>query len=113
MSAVKPRTRTCAFRGFRGAAGAFRFLPPVVAPCKLKDMQILAKGRSRIDNTRRVVQRRRKHTGLKPSEAGPDVSGPAAVEDAHGAVAVARLDEPPRLPMEGFVRGELRLALVS
>ena len=102
--------RTCAFRGLRGAAGAFRFLPPVVAPCNLKKMQTLAKERSRIDNIRKVV-RRREHTGL---EAGRDASGPAAeVEDAHGAVAVARLDEPPRFPMDGFVGGGLRLELVS
>ena len=109
----RTRTRTCAFRGFRGAAAAFRFLPPVVAPCNLKNTQTLAKGRSRIDNTRRMVQRRRQHTGLEPSVAGPDASGPAAVEDARGAVAVARREEPPRFPMDGFVGGGLRLALVS
>ena len=73
-------------------------------------MQTLAKERSRIDNIRKVV-RSREHTGL---EAGRDASGPAAeVEDAHGAVAVARLDEPPRFPMDGFVGGGLRLELVS
>ena len=73
-------------------------------------MQTLAKERSRIDNIRKVV-RRREHTGL---EAGRDASGPAAeVEDANGAVAVARLDEPPRFPMDGFVGGGLRLELVS
>jgi len=55
--------------------------------------------------------RRREHTGL---EAGRDASGPAAEEeDAHGAVAVARLDEPPRFTMDGFVGGGLRLELVS
>jgi hypothetical protein len=102
--------RTCAFRGFRGAAGAFRFLPPVVAPCNLKKMQTLAKERSRIDNIRKVV-RRREHTEL---EAGRDASGPTAeVEDAHSAVTVARLDEPPHFPMDGFVGGGLRLELVS
>ena len=85
----------------------------MVAPCNLKNTQTLAKGRSRIDNTRRMVQRRRQHTGLEPSEAGPDASGPAAVEDARGAVAVARREEPPRFPMDGFVGGGLRLALVS
>lgn len=37
-------------------------------------------------------------TGLEPSEARADASGPAAVEDAHGAIAVARVDEPPRFP---------------
>jgi len=73
-------------------------------------MQTLAKERSRIDNIRKVV-RSREHTGL---EAGRDASGPAAeVEDAYGAVAVARLDEPPRFPMDGFVGGGLRLELVS
>jgi len=46
---------------------------------------------------------------LEPSEAGPA----ALEEDAPGAVAVARLDEPPRFPMDGFVGGGLRLALVS
>ena len=57
----------------------------------------------------RKVVRRREHTGL---EAGRDASGPAAeVEDANGAVAVARLDEPPRFPMDGFVGGGLPLGV--